>query len=159
MTKSRTLFVTLIASCGITLAACNEPSTGPSHPASETFAASLNVDIASMTKVAEDLYIKDLVVGTGTQAARGHSLRMRYTGSLKDGTQFDMNQSASGFGPFTVGQGHVIVGWDLGVVGMRVGGTRQLVIGSNYGYGNAGSGRSIPGGATLVFVVELVSVQ
>jgi FKBP-type peptidyl-prolyl cis-trans isomerase FkpA len=149
----------MLGICGLTLAACNEPSTGPSHPVSETFAASLDVDVASMTKVAEDLYIKDLVVGTGTQAARGHSLRMRYTGFLKDGKQFDMNQSLAGFGPFTLGHGHVIVGWDLGVVGMRVGGTRQLVIGSTYGYGEAGSGRSIPGGATLVFVVELVSVQ
>jgi FKBP-type peptidyl-prolyl cis-trans isomerase FkpA len=157
MTQSRTLFLTLVVVCGLGVPACNEPVPGPSHPASESFAASLNVDVASMTKVAEDLYTKDLVVGTGIQVARGHTLQMRYTGWLKDGTRFDSNQTTGH--AFVVGQGRVIPGWDLGVVGMRVGGTRQLVIGSTYGYGATGSGGNIPPGATLVFVVELVSIQ
>jgi FKBP-type peptidyl-prolyl cis-trans isomerase len=156
MTSSRAFF-TLIGVLGLAVPACNEPIPGPSHPASESFAASLNVDIASMTKVAEDLYTKDLVVGTGNQAARGHTLRMRYTGWLKDGTRFDSNQTSGH--SFLLGYGEVISGWDIGVIGMRVGGTRQLVIGSTYGYGATGSSPDIPGGATLVFVVELVSMQ
>lgn len=158
MTRTRTLLITLMALCGLGATACNEPTAAPSHPATETFVSALNVDVASMTKVADDLYTKDLVLGTGIQAARGHVLRVRYTGWLKNGVQFDSNQSA-GYGPFTLGNGEVIAGWDLGIVGMRVGGTRQLVIGSTYGYGDAGSGGRIPGGATLVFIVELVSAQ
>jgi FKBP-type peptidyl-prolyl cis-trans isomerase FkpA len=104
----------------------------------------------------------DLVVGTGTQAAAGNRVTVAYTGWLYDssrpdgkGTQFDSLPSYA----FTLGVGQVIKGWDQGVVGMRVGGQRRLVIPPDLAYGSAGSSGVIPPNATLVFDIALISVQ
>lgn len=129
----------------------------PSNPATDTYAAALNVSIPAMTKKSDNLYIQDLAVGTGAEAIAGRRLTMAYTGWLANGTQFDSSIGRSDF-PFTLGSGQVIGGWDQGVAGMRVGGRRRLVIGSALGYGSTGSG-AIPPNATLVFTVELKSVQ
>jgi FKBP-type peptidyl-prolyl cis-trans isomerase FkpA len=103
----------------------------------------------------------DLRVGTGTTASNGRSLTVSYTGWIYDparpdgkGTQFDSGPSF----PFTLGSGGVIRGWDLGVVGMRVGGQRRLTIPPELAYGSAGRG-SIPPNASLVFDIELLNVQ
>jgi FKBP-type peptidyl-prolyl cis-trans isomerase FkpA len=103
----------------------------------------------------------DLVVGTGTQAAAGNRVTVAYTGWLYDssrpdgkGTQFDSNNYT-----FTLGIGQVIKGWDQGVVGMRVGGQRRLIIPPDLAYGSAGSSGVIPPNATLVFDITLISVQ
>lgn len=145
------LSVAIIACGGST-----EPSA-PSNPATETYATSLGVNIAQMTKVSTDLYTQDLVVGTGAVAANGKSLAVTYTGWLVNGTKFDSNVGGQ---PFTLVLGFtsVIQGWQQGLVGMKVGGKRRLVIGSALGYGSSGSG-SIPGNATLVFDVQLLSAQ
>jgi FKBP-type peptidyl-prolyl cis-trans isomerase len=84
-------------------------------------------------------------------------LTVNYTGRLLTGAQFD---STAGRGPFsfTLGAGEVIKGWDEGLTGMKVGGTRELVIPSYLGYGDTGQG-SIPPNATLVFEVELLDVE
>lgn len=119
-----------------------------------TFAASLGVDLAASTKLESGLYLRDKTVGTGAEAKNGDALTMRYTGWLVDGTQFDSNQ-ASGF-KFTLGRGDVIAGWDQGCVGLKPGGTRQLIIPPALGYGESGVG-PIPGNAILVFDVTLVS--
>jgi FKBP-type peptidyl-prolyl cis-trans isomerase len=139
-------------------AACGDSTTDPgvpSVPANETFAASLGVNIPAMTKKSDDLYIQDVVAGTGAEATNGRILRVMYTGYLANGQRFDGNEGGAPF-TFTLG-GNVITGWNQGLAGMRVGGKRKLVIGSNLGYGPSGSGR-IPGNATLVFNVELVSM-
>jgi FKBP-type peptidyl-prolyl cis-trans isomerase len=107
-----------------------------------------------MTKKSADLYIQDLVVGTGAEATSNHIIRVTYTGWLKNGTQFDSNVNWA----FQLGVHGVISGWDQGIAGMRVGGKRRLVIGSNLGYGPAGNPPRIPANATLVFDVELVSI-
>lgn len=103
----------------------------------------------------------DLRVGTGTTASNGRLLTVSYTGWIYDptrtdgkGTQFDSGPSLQ----FTLGAGNVIRGWDLGVVGMRVGGQRRLTIPPELAYGSAGRG-SIPPNASLVFDVELLNVQ
>lgn len=132
-------------------------STGPSNPSSEVFASSLGVNIANMTERASRLYVQDVVVGTGAEATAGKLLRMRYTGWLRTGQEFDRNRNAGTPFEFPLGAGRVIAGWDIGVAGMRVGGRRRLVFGSEYGYGVRGSGE-IPPNATLVFDVELVSI-
>ncbi|MGE0040580.1 MAG: FKBP-type peptidyl-prolyl cis-trans isomerase [Vicinamibacterales bacterium] len=108
----------------------------------------------------------DLVVGTGAEAATGRIVVVNYTGWLYDsgapdnkGRQFD---STTGRGPFTfvLGAGSVIRGWDQGVVGMKVGGQRRLVIPPELAYGSAGAGNGlIPPNATLVFDIELLLVQ
>ena len=154
-----------VASCGVValltvVASCSEnvtASTGPSNPASETFAAALGVDIGSMTLKTPGLYYRDIVVGTGAEAIVGRTLAVTYTGWLANGTQFDSNVGGGNF-TFVLGNGAVISGWDLGMVGMKVGGKRKLVIASALAYGQAGRG-SIPTNATLVFDVELKSAQ
>ena len=104
--------------------------------------------------------IEDLTVGTGPEAMNGDTLSANYTGWLYDpnaaenkGTQFD-----SGNFSFTLGVGEVIQGWDQGLLGMRVGGRRRIVIPPELGYGDSGAPPAIPGDATLLFEVELVSI-
>jgi FKBP-type peptidyl-prolyl cis-trans isomerase len=146
--------VLLLAAAGC-LKGTEPTNSGPgSDPATETYAASLGVNISQMTKVSDNLYIQDVAPGNGTQAAVGKSVNVKYTGWLVNGTQFDSNSIA-----FPLGVGAVIPGWDLGLVGMRVGGTRRLVIGSALAYGSGGNPPVIPGNATLVFVVQLLSAQ
>lgn len=133
------------------------PPTGtPSDPATETYATSLGVNITSMTKVSPDLYFEDVVVGTGDVASNGRILRVTYTGWLANGARFDTNVGGDPL-VFTLGASGLIAGWNQGIVGMRLGGKRKIVIGSNLGYGPGGRG-PIPGNATLVFEVQLVGI-
>ena len=91
-------------------------------------------------------------------AKNGDQLKMEYTGKLfSDGTQFD---TSIGKAPleFTLGSGQVIKGWDQGLLGMCVGEKRKLTIPPHLGYGDQGAGGAIPGGATLIFDVELLSI-
>ena len=97
------------------------------------------------------------MVGTGAEAIAGRTVRVTYSGFLVNGSRFDSNVGGSAFS-FTLGAGMVISGWDQGVLGMKVGGKRKLVIGSALGYSNQGQG-PIPANATLVFDVELLGVQ
>jgi FKBP-type peptidyl-prolyl cis-trans isomerase FkpA len=149
-----------VAVIAVALSACSDSSTStgtPSNPATETYASSLSVNIASMTKKSDNLYYQDLVVGTGAEAISGRRLGMTYSGWLANGTPFDSNVGGENF-VFNLGGGQVIAGWDQGIVGMKVGGRRRLVIGSALGYGTRGQG-AIPPNATLVFVVELKTLQ
>lgn len=107
--------------------------------------------------------VTDLTVGTGQEAMNGDTLSVHYTGWLYDpnatdnkGMQFDSSRARGPF-EFTLGAGDVIAGWDQGVLGMRVGGLRLLVIPPEDGYGSRGQG-PIPGDATLLFEVELLSI-
>jgi FKBP-type peptidyl-prolyl cis-trans isomerase len=104
----------------------------------------------------------DLAVGTGASANPGSLVTVAYTGWLHDssrpenkGSQFDSNAAYT----FRLGVGSVIRGWDQGVVGMRVGGQRRLVIPPDLAYGNQSPGPGIPANATLVFDITLNSVQ
>ena len=129
-----------------------------SNPATETYAASLGVNIASMTKINDNLYIKDITVGSGVVVLANHSTTVVYTGWLTNGTQFDSDVGKTPLLSFVFGTGAVIPGWDQGMLGMRVGGTRLIVVGSTLGYGANGLG-AIPPSATLVFNVQVTSVQ
>lgn len=138
---------------GVLLAGC-VPATPPATIETATFAASLNVDLSASTKLPTGLYLRDLTPGTGAEALAGSKVTMRYTGWFTNGTQFDSNQT-NGF-QFRLGAGEVIAGWDQGVGGMKVGGTRQLIIPPSLGYGATGQG-PIPGDSILVFSVTMVS--
>ena len=127
-------------------AACSDStasSTTPSDPIAETYSASLGVNISTMTKKSANLYYQDLTVGTGSEAVSGRSLSMVYTGWLVNGMKFDSNVGGNLFA-FVLGAGQVITGWDQGLLGMKVGGKRRLVIGSTLGYGGQGAGTIPP---------------
>ncbi|MBX4195441.1 FKBP-type peptidyl-prolyl cis-trans isomerase [Candidatus Parcubacteria bacterium] len=100
----------------------------------------------------------DVVAGTGPAAAKGDKVTVHYVGTLTDGKVFDSSRDRGQPFVFTLGAGGVIRGWDEGVVGMRVGGTRRLTIAPDYGYGDRAVG-PIPANSTLVFVVELLGVE
>ena len=104
------------------------------------------------------LTIEDLVAGTGAAAASGHSVSVHYTGWLTNGSKFDSSKDRGDPFEFRLGAGQVIRGWDEGVQGMLVGGTRRLTIPPELGYGARGAGGVIPPNATLVFEVDLVGV-
>ena len=105
-----------------------------------------------------ELVIKDRKVGTGVEAQAGNLITVDYTGWLRDGTKFDSSVGGEPF-QFTLGQGEVIEGWDQGVAGMKVGGTRILYVPPDLAYGEEGSPPKIPPNATLKFKVELLAVE
>ncbi len=108
--------------------------------------------------------VTDLRVGTGAAASAGSTLSVYYTGWLYDGSnaekkgkQFDASQPGRPF-VFWLGAGQVIPGWEQGMVGMKVGGLRRLIVPSSLAYGRTGAGNSIPPNASLVFDIELLSI-
>ena len=118
-----------------------------------------------MTTPSNDMQIDDVTPGTGAEAVAGNRVRVHYTGWLYDptaknsrGTKFDSSKDRGQPFSFGLGGGEVIRGWDEGVAGMKVGGTRVLTIPPEMGYGARGAGGVIPPNATLVFEVELLGV-
>jgi FKBP-type peptidyl-prolyl cis-trans isomerase FkpA len=114
------------------------------------------------TTTPSGLQFEDVVVGDGAEATAGRTAVVHYTGWLwqdgQSGRKFDSSKDRGQPFDFPLGAGHVIRGWDEGVQGMRVGGTRRLLIPAELGYGARGAGGVIPGGATLLFEVELLGV-
>ena len=112
----------------------------------------------------KDLVVKDVKVGTGKEAKDGNTVTVHYTGTLTNGKKFDSSKDRRQPFSFQLGRGEVIKGWDRGVKGMKVGGSRKLIIPAHLGYGDRGAGADragadIPGGATLLFDVELLNVE
>ena len=105
-----------------------------------------------------ELQKTDEVVGTGAEAVAGKNVTVNYVGTLTNGTKFDSSFDRNQPFSFQLGGGQVIKGWDQGVVGMKVGGKRKLVIPPALGYGDQANS-SIPANSTLIFEVTLVSVQ
>jgi FKBP-type peptidyl-prolyl cis-trans isomerase len=106
---------------------------------------------------ASGLKWQDIEVGTGPLAVDKTAF-VHYTGWLEDGTKFDSSVDRGRPFSFPVGAGRVIKGWDEGVATMKVGGKRRLIVPAKLGYGESGTG-PIPGGATLIFDVELLEVR
>ena len=113
----------------------------------------------SSTTTPSGLIIEEVVVGEGDSAAAGQRITVHYTGWLTDGKKFDSSKDRDDPFEFPLGAGHVIKGWDEGVQGMKVSGTRKLTIPPALGYGARGAGGMIPPNATLVFEVELLGVD
>jgi peptidylprolyl isomerase len=149
--------LTSLSTCLLLLAtACGSSDSG--DPSKVTFSPSLGVDLAAMNRSPSGLYTQDQVVGTGLEATNGRVATVHYSGWLADGTLFDTSRDNNQPFAFTLGKGQVILGWDEGVAGMKVGGQRRLVIPSALGYGETGS-YTIPPNAVLVFDVELLSLR
>ena len=116
-----------------------------------------------MTTTASGLEYEDTITGAGDLASKGQSVTVHYTGWLyqdgQQGSKFDSSKDRRDPFVFSLGAGMVIRGWDEGVAGMRVGGTRVLIIPAALGYGARGAGGVIPPNATLKFEVELLGVN
>jgi FKBP-type peptidyl-prolyl cis-trans isomerase FkpA len=128
----------------------------PSNPASEMFAASLGVDIPSFSRTESGVYYRDGRVGTGDEAAAADQVTITYAGYLKDGTLFDSRST-----PFQQPLAAFVQGFRDGIVGMRAGGVRKIVIPSALAYtweGRPDATVPIPRNATLVFDIELFLV-
>jgi FKBP-type peptidyl-prolyl cis-trans isomerase len=151
----------MLAVTALTATACSQgtPSAtenGSSSSEGATEASTTEVPTAeSVTK----LDIKDSVVGTGQAVKAGDKVTVDYTGWLLDGTKFDSSLDSGQPFTFTVGGGQVIEGWDKGLVGMKVDGTRVLIIPASMAYGEQGSPPVIPANAPLKFEVKLLSVE
>jgi FKBP-type peptidyl-prolyl cis-trans isomerase len=165
LVRSRRLAAALvITASAASLAGCSlgGDSTLPpyTNPATQTYAAVTGVTIASMTKVNEHLFTQDVTVGSGRAAAKGDTISVYYTGRLTGGFQFDARARPSTPFASVLDTTRLIKGWVDGLAGMKVGGTRRMVIGPAIAYqystvrdpaGNV----LIPANSVLVFDVEL----
>jgi peptidylprolyl isomerase len=142
--------VVLVAVSVMFVAACGDDTPEPSAASGPCGAEGVELD--------DGLCYVEHEVGEGAEAEKGDVVEVDYTGTLEDGTEFD---SSEGRDPikFTLGVGQVIEGWDKGIVGMKVGGSRTLTIPPELAYGEAGSPPLIPPNSTLIFDVELVSID
>jgi peptidylprolyl isomerase len=108
----------------------------------------------------DDLIIEEIIEGTGEEAQSGQTAIVHYVGvAASSGAEFDASWNRDDTFSFPLGAGHVIAGWDQGVMGMKVGGRRRLVIPARLGYGERGAGGVIAPGETLIFVVDLVELR
>ena len=134
----------------LAVAACGSDILGPEDV---DYVDELEIDITAMTQTASGLYIQDVSVGDGDVVEAGNVVIVDYAGWLPNGANFDAGTDAS----FTVGIGQLIGGFDEGMIGMRVGGTRTMVIPSTLGYGDQVV-QGIPANSVLVFRVTLKSI-
>jgi FKBP-type peptidyl-prolyl cis-trans isomerase len=128
----------------------------PTHgdPARTTFAAELGVDLATMRRLPSGVYVRDIEEGRGATAAPGRQVTLGYILYLADGAELERASTVG----FVIGEGRVIRGWDVGMRGMRAGGTRLLVVPARLAYGSEGT-EKVPPHAVLVFVVSLDAVR
>lgn len=107
----------------------------------------------------DEFTFNTITPGTGAEAVLGNKVSVHYEGTLIDGTKFDSSYDRGTPFEFILGGGEVIQGWEEGVLGMKVGEVRELKIPSSMGYGEFGAGSMIPGGAGLIFKVELLEIK
>jgi peptidylprolyl isomerase len=118
------------------------------------------IEIPPDTTPSVELQLEDTTVGDGDLAQKGQTVEVHYVGcSWGTGKEFDASWNRGDTFKFKLGMGQVIAGWDEGVAGMKVGGRRRITIPPHLGYGKRGAGGVIGPDETLVFVVDLVSVQ
>ena len=170
--------VLLLAACGdsadtadtgdndVDAATSAEPTSCPAAPTTVEAPEDATTDLMTKPEITipdnpppTTLQVSDIVEGDGELACSGEPITVQYVGvTYATGKQFDASWDRGEPFSFQLGGGQVIQGWDQGLVGMRQGGRRQLVIPPDLGYGEQGAGPDIPPGATLVFVVDLVGV-
>lgn len=140
------------------------PTVSTDDNSTATLAANIDQEIAQMSSqktVTKDsgLQYIDIIEGEGASPTQGQTVVVHYTGTLTNGKVFDSSVERNQPFSFKIGVGQVIKGWDEGVMSMKVGGKRQLIIPPDLGYGARGAGGVIPPNATLIFDVELLKVN
>lgn len=132
----------------------------PSVSNQENIETKSEAPIASQTMPEKKLEVKTTQEGTGEPAKNNDKISVHYTGTLENGTKFDSSLDRGQPFEFTLGAGQVIKGWDEGILGMKVGEKRQLIIPPDLGYGATGTpGGPIPPNATLIFDVEMLKIN
>jgi peptidylprolyl isomerase len=136
------------------------PTTTPAaKDAPATTAKAKSAEPKTIT-LPDGLKYQDLKVGTGASPTAGQTVTVNYVGTLDDGTVFDASANhPPGTFDFQIGEGQVIKGWDEGVMTMKIGGKRKLIIPSSLGYGPNGAPPVIPPNATLTFVIDLIATK
>lgn len=175
--RKRLLAISMTAALGVGVAACGSakapgvqlaPGSGAtSSVTTSTTTTSTPADLSTEPTIAvpkgpapTKLVTKDLITGTGKTATAGATITVNYVGVLyKTGKTFDSSWQRHQAFTTALANGNVIAGWVQGIVGMKVGGRRELIIPANLAYGAKGSPPSIPPNAPLVFVVDLLSVS
>jgi FKBP-type peptidyl-prolyl cis-trans isomerase len=152
--KTFILVVAIVAVAGLVAA-----QTAAQRPAAHPVPGGPTKVAGSPVRTPSGLEYWDITVGTGAVAQTGHKVKVDYTGWLTNGKKFDSSVGTGKPFEFMLGGGQVIKGWDQGVVGMKVGGKRQLRIPPDLAYGENGYSNVIPMNATLVFDVELKEVK
>jgi FKBP-type peptidyl-prolyl cis-trans isomerase len=147
--------IALMAACDLS----TDPNVpDPIDPANDSYATSLGVDIATMTKLANGVYIKDKVTGVGAAAAANDSVKVNYSGWLPNGSLFDTSKQ-TGRVPleFVIGRNVYITAFETAVIGMQPGGVRQIIIPTALAYSVAGKPEAgIPPNTNLIFQLEYV---
>ena len=149
------IIIVLLLVAAIAIAACSQKETAA--PQATEGRQVLPAQAKPVTTASGLTYI-DLAVGNGPSPTAGKPVKVHYTGWLENGTKFDSSVDRGQPFVFTIGTGEVIPGWDEGVMTMKAGGKRKLIIPARLGYGAAGAGGVIPPNATLIFEVELLEV-
>lgn len=125
-----------------------------------TASSSADASSSGQTKIMDlGLKVEDIVAGQGREVKSGDTVSINYVGTLENGQKFDSSYDSGK--PFItqIGVGRVIQGWDIGIIGMKMGGKRKLTIPPELGYGSQGAGGVIPPNATLIFEVELMEIH
>jgi FKBP-type peptidyl-prolyl cis-trans isomerase FkpA len=164
--KRSAVFLALLGALAAGLVHADQTPPTDATPASPAAPDPTVVGSASPGPVADQLIVTDTKLGTGREAVAGNTVKMHYTGWLYrplakgfKGKKFDSSAGREAL-EFPLGAGRVIKGWDQGIVGMRVGGKRTLIIPSELAYGSrAAPGGEIPPNSALIFDVEMVDVK
>ncbi len=115
-------------------------------------------DSGDWVELKKGVKIKDIVVGDGDEVRRGKNVSVHYTGWLEDGTKFESTHDRGATFAFKLGDGRVVQGWEIGMIGMRKGGKRHILIPPKMAYGGRGVPGRIPKNATLLFEIEVLAV-
>jgi peptidylprolyl isomerase len=175
MRGMKALMLTISLCAALVVAGCggsndsSSSSTASTAESTESAATSESTTGSELTKPKvvvpkgappKKLEIKDITEGSGAEAKAGDEVTVQYVGvDYKTGKEFDASWDRGEPFSFTLGAGQVIGGWDKGVVGMKVGGRRELIIPPGLAYGSAGAPPAIAPNATLVFVIDLLAIK